>query len=80
MDLRWQTALGVTNACNVAPQAGDLGVANARIIAPGDPDRSVLAIRANRRDVVGMPPLASHVVDAEGVRLLRDWIAQLAGC
>jgi hypothetical protein len=27
-----------------------------------------------------MPPLASHVVDAQGVQLLRDWIAQLGGC
>jgi mono/diheme cytochrome c family protein len=80
MDLRWQTALGATNACNVTPQAGDLGVANARIIAPGAPDRSVLVLRTNRRDAVAMPPLASHVVDAQGVQLLRQWIAQLGGC
>ena len=33
-----------------------------------------------RRDAAGMPPLASHVVDAQGVQLLRDWIAQLGGC
>jgi uncharacterized repeat protein (TIGR03806 family) len=80
MDLRWQTALGATSACNVTPQAGDLGVADARIIAPGAPDRSVLVLRTERRDAVGMPPLASHVVDAQGVQLLRQWISQMPGC
>lgn len=80
MDLRWQTALGATNTCNVTPQAGDLGVANARIIAPGAPDRSVLVLRTDRRDAAGMPPLASHIVDAQGVQLLRQWITQLGGC
>jgi len=80
MDLRYSTALGSTNTCNVVPQAGDLGLAGARIIFPGDPDQSVLVLRAGRRDAVGMPPVASHIVDAQGVQLLRDWIAQLSGC
>ena len=80
MDLRWQTALAATNTCNVTPQAGNLGVADARIIAPGAPDRSVLVLRTDRRDAIGMPPLSSHVVDSEGVQLLRQWISQLAGC
>jgi mono/diheme cytochrome c family protein len=80
MDLRFQTALNATNACNVDPQAGDLGVAGARIILPGEPGRSLVVLRAERRDAAGMPPLASHVVDAQGVQLLRDWIAQLGGC
>jgi hypothetical protein len=52
-------------------------VADARIIAPGAPDRSVLVLRTERRDAVGMPPLSSHVVDAEGVQLLRQWGAGL---
>jgi uncharacterized repeat protein (TIGR03806 family) len=80
MDLRYQTALGATSACNVAPQAGDLGVAGAMIILPGDPDRSLVVLRTSRRDAAGMPPLASHVVDAQGVQLLRDWIVRLGGC
>jgi len=80
MDLRWNTALAATNACNVVPQAGDLGVAGARIIAPGDPDASVLLLRMDRRDAQGMPPVASHLVDAAGVQLVRDWIAALGGC
>ena len=35
---------------------------------------SDLVLRMDRRDAFGMPPLASSVVDANGVQLLRDWI------
>jgi mono/diheme cytochrome c family protein len=80
MDLRFGTALSSTAACDTPPQAGDLGVANARLIAPGAPDRSVFVARMNRRDAQAMPPLASNVVDAAGVAVIRDWIASLSGC
>jgi mono/diheme cytochrome c family protein len=81
MDLRYSTLLANTNACAAAPQSGDLGLGlSARIIAPGDPALSVLVARTNRRDANGMPPLASAEVDIDGVTLLSDWIAGLAGC
>jgi uncharacterized repeat protein (TIGR03806 family) len=80
MDLRYATLLANTNACEAMPQAGDLGLGNARIIAAGAPDRSVLTARMNRRDAQGMPPLASSVADAAGVTLIRDWIASLTTC
>jgi uncharacterized repeat protein (TIGR03806 family) len=80
LDLRATTALAATNACDVPPQAGDLGIAGARLIAAGDPARSVLLARINRRDSSGMPPVGSNRVDAAGVALLSDWIASLSGC
>jgi uncharacterized repeat protein (TIGR03806 family) len=81
MDLRYSTLLQNTLACDAAPQSGDLGLgANARIIAPGNPDLSVLVARMNRRDVNAMPPLASNVIDQAGVTLIRDWIASLTSC
>lgn len=80
LDLRYTVSLAGTNACDRVPQAGEMGIANARIIAPGDAARSVLVARANRRDAQGMPPLASTVVDAAGVTLLADWIDSLGGC
>jgi len=80
LDLRYTTPLASTNACNRPPQAGDLGIANAQIVAPGDAARSVLVARANRRDVQGMPPLASTAVDQAGVTVLTNWINSLAGC
>ena len=81
MDFRYDTTLANMQACNATPQSGSLGVPNARIIAPGDPDRSILAVRMNTREpAVQMPPLASHVVDATGVELIRQWIGGLANC
>ena len=80
LDLRYDTPLAGTNGCDREPQAGDLGIANARIIAPGDAARSVLVARTDRRDGLGMPPLASTVVDTAGVALLEDWVDSLDGC
>jgi uncharacterized repeat protein (TIGR03806 family) len=80
LDLRYTTPIGSTNACDRAPQAGELGIAGARIIAPGDAARSVLVARANRRDVLGMPPLASTLVDTAGVALIASWVNSLGGC
>ncbi len=81
MDLRYDTALANTKACNVEPGLGDLGLTDARLIAPGAPDRSVLAARINRRNTdEAMPPVGSMQVDTAGVTLIREWIASLAGC
>ncbi len=77
LDLRHDTALTQTGTCDVAPTAGDLGIANARIIAPGDDARSVLLARMSRRDAPGMPPVASNLVDAAGVQLISAWIDSL---
>jgi uncharacterized repeat protein (TIGR03806 family) len=80
LDLRYTTALAQTGACNVTPTAGDLGLTNARVIAPGAPDSSVLLSRVNRRDASAMPPLGSNLVDTESVAVLRQWIQGLAAC
>jgi uncharacterized repeat protein (TIGR03806 family) len=80
MDLRYATALSATNACNLPPQAGTLGIANAQLIAVGDAARSVMVARSNRRDATMMPPLASMQIDTVGVQLLSAWINQLASC
>ncbi len=82
MDLRYTTALASTNACNAAPQAGDLGIANARLIAPGSAAQSVVVARMNRRapDPQGMPPVGSVLVDSAGVALISSWIAGLTSC
>jgi uncharacterized repeat protein (TIGR03806 family) len=81
LDLRYSTLLSSTNACGVQPQSGDLGLgAGARIIAPGSAANSVLVARMNRRDASGMPPLASSIVDSQGVALLQQWVDSLATC
>ena len=80
MDLRYGTSLAATHACDVVPTSGGLGLPGARIIAPGNAGSSVLIERASRRDVHGMPPLGSSLVDTVGVQLLTDWINGLGGC
>jgi uncharacterized repeat protein (TIGR03806 family) len=80
MDLRNATALQDMQICNIGPSAGDLGIVNARIVGPADAKHSVLSARAGRRDSNGMPPLASNLVDAQGVALLNTWINGLGSC
>ena len=80
MDLRYSTTFAETQTCNAVPTSSDLGIPDARIIAPGDSSRSLLVVRPSRRDIHGMPPLASSIVDADGVALLTDWIEGLTGC
>ena len=65
---------------NKQPTAGDLGIANARLIAPGDAARSVVVSRVDRTDASMMPPLARHSIDTAGVQLLTSWINGLASC
>ncbi len=80
MDLRFSTALAATNTCNAVPASGDLGIAGARIVMPGNAGQSVLSARINRRDAHGMPPVGSNLVDSAGVTLINQWINSLTGC
>jgi uncharacterized repeat protein (TIGR03806 family) len=80
IDLRYgppSTALGL---CDVAPGLGDLGVPGASLLAPGDPARSVLSLRAHRIGSGQMPPLARAVVDAAGTAALDTWIRSWPSC
>jgi uncharacterized repeat protein (TIGR03806 family) len=48
------------------------------VIAPGDPDRSILAHRMESSEAgVAMPELGRSVIDDEGVALVRDWITSM---
>ena len=81
MDLRYDTALSGTNACDVVPIGGNSGLgAAARLIAPGNAGNSVIPNRMGRRDSKGMPPVGSNEVDTAGINLLNSWINGLSGC
>ena len=80
MDLRYNTLLANTNACDAMPLEGNLGIAAARLIAPGDSARSLIVARAGRRDSHGMPPLGSNLIDNGGIALLTAWIDGLTNC
>jgi uncharacterized repeat protein (TIGR03806 family) len=77
IDLDYNTKSASMQAIGVAPMHGTLGVTGGLLIAPGDPDRSVLLYRMNHRGPGQMPPLASSAVDEKAVKLLREWIATM---
>jgi hypothetical protein len=74
IDLRTLVGVAQMNVVDVAPQFGDLGVVNPRIVAPGDRTRSVLWHRMRRLDGFRMPPLSTSVVDSVGEDLIGAWI------
>jgi uncharacterized repeat protein (TIGR03806 family) len=80
LDFRYTTTLLNTNACEVAPTAGDLGITNPRRIAVGEAARSVVVSRVNRTDANAMPPLMRHTIDTAGVALLTTWVNGLTSC
>jgi uncharacterized repeat protein (TIGR03806 family) len=80
IDLRAQTPFADTGLCDALPGQGDLEIAEARIVAPGAPERSILHARMSRRGEGQMPTFATMRVDELGVELVRRWIAEMTGC
>ncbi|MGC4079516.1 MAG: PQQ-dependent sugar dehydrogenase [Rubrivivax sp.] len=80
IDLRFGTPLAATKTCNVAPSRGDLGIPNAKILAPGAPGLSVLVQRMQHTDVWRMPPLGTRRVDEEGVGLVTALAQSTTAC
>ncbi len=76
-DLRAGTPLADTGIVGAEPKYGDMGVAGARIVKPGDPKQSLLYIRMTSTGSSRMPPLASSHVDPAAERVLAEWISSL---
>ncbi|MCZ2343985.1 MAG: PQQ-dependent sugar dehydrogenase [Bacteroidales bacterium] len=53
------------------------GIPEARIVACGAPDQSVLLKRIATRGPNQMPPLATSRQDVQGIAMMREWIASL---
>ncbi len=51
------------------------GIADAMLVAPGDPRRSVLLQRISHRGRGQMPPIVTTRIDERAVKLMGDWIA-----
>ncbi len=79
-DLRFSTPLAQAGLCDAVPEEGDLGVPEARLVAPGAPERSVLLLRMRALDAHRMPPLASRLADAAGISVVDTWISSLTTC
>ncbi|HUR46811.1 MAG TPA: PQQ-dependent sugar dehydrogenase [Candidatus Saccharimonadales bacterium] len=77
MDLEFTTSAAAMKVMDVKPQHLAFELAEARLIAPGHPERSVLLHRISNRGEGHMPPLATSVVDKDAVEMLRAWIAEM---
>ncbi len=76
----WLTAdlaLDKTATLGTAPQHGDLHVPGAKVIDPGHPERSLIALRMAMLGPERMPRIASSVIDQEAVKLITEWITSL---
>ena len=80
LDLRYSASLKDTHLCDVTPGSGDLGIRDARVVAPGAPERSILLARISRRGAQQMPPLASNQVDNNAKSWVENWIRGLTNC
>ncbi len=69
-----QADLGIEN---VKPAHGSFEQNDARLLVPGDPDRSMIFHRMTLLGLGRMPHVASKVVHEEAVDLLRQWISGL---
>ncbi|QEL13660.1 PQQ-dependent sugar dehydrogenase [Limnoglobus roseus] len=74
MELEFTTALDKMRILDVKPLHHTFDFADAKLIAPGHPERSVLLKRASLRGPHQMPPLSSTCVDERGVAMLKEWI------
>jgi len=77
MELDLTTPLGGMKLIDQAPSHDRFDIPDARLVAPGSPERSVLFQRISRRGTGQMPPLATSVVDRAAVELFADWIRSL---
>lgn len=71
------TPLPQAGLVDAAPTHGTLGLPDARLLAPGSPERSLILHRMGVSGEGRMPPLASSVVDAQGMDLLARWIRRV---
>jgi len=59
------------------PARGDFGMAEARVVVPGEPHRSTLWYRMATSGPGRMPHIGPELVDEAGLSLVREWIASL---
>ncbi len=77
MNLDFTADLSNAHLIRATPQHDTFHIPDARLIAPGEPEKSVLLHRIEMRAPGQMPQLATTIPDAEAVKLLSDWIRSL---
>lgn len=76
-ELHASIPLTATLAVDTRAGQGSFGITDPRILAPGQPERSLLLTRIQLEGLGRMPHIASKVVDRDAVSLIRSWIESL---
>ncbi|MEJ7602674.1 MAG: PQQ-dependent sugar dehydrogenase [Kofleriaceae bacterium] len=79
MDLRFATTLAATKTCGETNTQGPVMGAT-KLVMPGSPEASILALRLHATDNKRMPPVGVTVTDPTGTAVVDDWIRSLAAC
>lgn len=74
MELEFVTNLDKMRLIDEKPIHSTFDLTDARLVAPGMPERSVLLHRVQLRGANQMPPLSTNRVDEQGLALLREWV------
>lgn len=77
MELEFTTPLDKMRLIDAKPVHHTYKIPEARLVAPGHPERSILLLRMSHRKEGTMPPLATSLVDEPAVAMMRAWIRQL---
>lgn len=77
ISLEFSKSLQDMKMMDLEPLHHEFDIPDARLVAPGDPDRSVLLHRMATRDRGKMPQLATSLVDRQAVELIREWIRRM---
>jgi mono/diheme cytochrome c family protein len=79
MQLEYTTELSKMGLVDVAPLHHKFGLTDPKLVAPGNPERSVLLHRLSHRGQNSgqMPQLSTNLVDEQAVKLVEEWIRSL---
>ena len=77
-DARFDIPLYAQKLINAPTMSDSLGIANPRVVAPGDLSRSLLYQRMIQTERFKMPPVARSLVDRSAARVLAEWIQTLS--
>ena len=76
-NFNWTKSLRENNYVDAVPAQGTFEIADAKVVAKGEPTRSVLLYRMLKSGRGHMPQFGSNVLDRDGVRLLQEWISSM---
>jgi glucose/arabinose dehydrogenase len=76
-DARITTPLSQAGILNGPVVAGDLGIAGAKIVVPGQPEKSILYQRLKATDFFRMPPVQYHNQPSPILPTVEQWIRGL---